>query len=308
MQDIGRSGEFSRQIGSNDQLQAIFLQIQRAAANMHHIDELLSWLSQMAASYLNVPIVQIWARQANRQRQVSTLLRSMAFQDIAFPQNFFINPQIVAVIERLMQGQGTTIAQSVEMIFPQPVAILLKRHKLNYCACSFLSGEMLLPPPTNVEIPQEQVATPLMMVMLLLSKQAPTQDFLQSLDFLFKNTLSVAINRGLLLPATAASTRSSGTNSSAQNLLISLSELVPHRVEDVTSSPLVASGADLDRSLRRVYTAINGRRNIVELSRMTKSSVQDVISVLKSLAALGRIELYGSDGHPVDSSLLPDHL
>jgi hypothetical protein len=306
MQEPGRSDALKGQIETGNQRQTILLQILRAAASMHHIDELLSWLSQMTIKYFNVQVVQIWANQANRQGEISTLLRGMACQDVLFPQNFLTNPQIAAVIERMIQGRFSTISQSVEMIFPQPVAILLKRYRLNYCVYSSLSGEVLLP-PTNVDIAQEQVPTPLMMAMLLLSRQAPTQDFLVALDFIFQNTLSVAVNRGLLLPATVTSTRSSGAGSSAQNLSIALFELIPHRLEDVTSSPLMASGGDLDRSLRRIYIAINGKRNIVELSAATKSSAKDVINAIKNLAALGRIELYGPDGRRVDSSLLPDY-
>ncbi|MBV9230547.1 MAG: hypothetical protein JOZ18_14655, partial [Chloroflexi bacterium] len=108
---------------------------------------------------------------------------------------------------------------------------------------------------------------------------------------------------------TVASTNSSTLSSShpsSQRLSFALFELIPHRIEDVTSSPLIASGADLDRSLRRVYAAIDGRKNLVELATTTHYGIKDVISALKALATLHRIELYGPEGKPVDSSLLPN--
>lgn len=300
MEDSNRPDTLKPQMANVSQQQALFWQLSDVATRIHHIDELLSWLAQTLVKQFDVHSTQFWAAQANHQGQLSVALRSMACQDSSFPQNFLTHPQIVTAVGYMLQDRPSTISQSVEKIFPQPVAILLKRYRLNCCAYVSFKAKDMLPPP-RVDSTQDQVPTPLSMVTLLLAKQFPPPYVLQNLHDILQTALSLAINRGLLLPDGATNPALSVPKPSFTPM-----ELVPHRIEDVASSPLTASGADLDRSLRRIYAAINGERDVVELAKITRYRIEDVLSALRQLAALHRIEIYGRGGQIVDSSLLHD--
>ncbi len=104
----------------------------------------------------------------------------------------------------------------------------------------------------------------------------------------------------------SASTNYSDTGE--QQTLQSLYKLIPHRREDAvlmrSVSPLTDSVIIADKSARRTYAAIDGRKNVDELCYATNMDGSELIKALKYLLAEQRILLYDLKGRIVDSAWL----
>jgi hypothetical protein len=146
------------------------------------------------------------------------------------------------------------------------------------------------------------------MAVLLLVRQSPTQDFLSALHSMLQNAFSLALDRGLLFPYPTNTNFSVSpvSHTNPEPLLSFIASLIPHRIEDVTSSPLASAGADLDQPTRRFYAAINGRRNVAELATIAQLDVKQVYRALQTLVTQRRIKLCEPGGRLVDSSSLFD--
>jgi hypothetical protein len=250
----------------------------------------------------NVPIVQFWTAQGDNHGQMSPELEGIFCRDKTFPLNFLTNPQIAVVVERIAQEQAPLSIRAVEMIFPQPVAIFLKRYALDYCIYIFLGNIVL--PSANMRVASNELAALTTVVMLLFLKDPPAQDLLSILRSTVQSALSSAVNNGSLL-LTPTKSMAQATRLQPQPSLASLFPvLVPHRIEDVASSPFAFSGAGLDASMRRFYAAINGQKNVHELTVATRCTMEQAYATLQVLVAQQLIELYTPEGQPVDSSQL----
>ena len=268
---------------------------------MRQNNDLFPWLATMIISQFNVQIMQIWTVQADDQGQTVTELQGMSCQDTTFPHSFLRNPQIAAVADRAAQEHSSISIRPVEMIFPQPVAMFLKRHLLSYCISFFLGNVLLASAKRSIS--SEELSTPVAIVILLLLKQPPAQDLVPAIRFALQKAFSDAANRGLLQLAPANSL-ALPPRAHSQPLPLSFFPLIPHRVEDATSSPLAVSGAGLDAPTRRFYAAINGQRDVGELSAMARCSIEQAQSALQTLMARHLIKLYEPGGQLIDGSQL----
>jgi CheY-like chemotaxis protein len=98
------------------------------------------------------------------------------------------------------------------------------------------------------------------------------------------------------------------SNTGEMQTLRSLYKLIPHRREDAvlmrSVSPLNDSVIIADKSARRIYAAIDGRKNVDELCYATGMDGSELIEALKYLLAEQRILLYDLKGRLVDSAWL----
>lgn len=95
----------------------------------------------------------------------------------------------------------------------------------------------------------------------------------------------------------------------AQPLLVDWTLFVPSRREEpgllASDNPFETASVITDKSARRVYDAIDSRKNVRDICLATNLSVKVVLEALRLLLNSGRIQLHQSDGTPIDASLLP---
>lgn len=95
----------------------------------------------------------------------------------------------------------------------------------------------------------------------------------------------------------------------AQPLLVDWTLFVPSRREEpgllTSDNPFETAAIITDKSARRVYDVIDSRKNIRDICMTTNLSVKVVLEALRLLLNSDRIQLYQSDGTPIDASLLP---
>ena len=244
-------------------------------------------------------IAQIWATQANQIGQLFPELRSMACRDTALPQNIVVNTYVRDVVQRLLHTRHSSPAQSVDSVFPRYLAILLKRHGLNYCANYFLSSPLLLPPANNPHA-TGRVPTPLGIILIVFIQHYPAHDILPSIDLIFQKALIIATQQALLFPVGT----DIGPFRDKAPMTFPLPELIPHRNEDPLSNPITTGTAISDKRMRRLYAEIDDQTNVGELSRRTQFDLKEVARMLQILVTQRQVLMYEPSGRLVDLARL----
>ncbi len=277
---------------------------------MHHIDELFQWLSSVVAQRFHTEVAAIWAvQQARNTGQFSIQLRSLTSLDSSLPQHTVTNNQVVGTVEQWVKGRRSSHLEAVDNVFTAYQASLLKRYSLYYCSSHFMSGNVLLPPANNATA-AECLPAPFAMTMLIFLRQVPAQDISPAVNTILEHAIQTAASRGLLLPMYSSAAQSPPAQMATPPLRrsISMEELIPRRRMDaqllMSSNPLSGSVDIADKHARRLYAAIDGRKNIGELSSATKMTVNEAISALQKLLAQHRVEVYEPGGRAVASALL----
>jgi len=301
----GGPDEHSQPYGGRRQL--IFTaQLFKAAESMHHIDELFLWQNRLFLQYFDVQAAQMWSLQSLRTGKVAIKLRSIDCQDTSIPQNVFVNNQVTMLVENLLSKQYTSMLVGVNNLFPMHQAGLLARYGLNYCFCEFLRSNLLLPPMPNAT--NEEIPTPLSAAVLLFFKRFQPQDELNAITLILGQSLTIAGSRGLLLPASTTSGRlpAISGNPAQQYTQPHLSELIPRRHEDAdtmrSSNPFASAAVISDKQARRLYAAIDGRRNLGEICANLGLDLKELYLALRVLLEQHRIQLYTPEDQLVDSS------
>lgn len=305
--------------------QTIMTQLVRAIATMQHMDELLRWLAYMIVQRLDIQLAQLWTNQGEHPARPMMQLRALVSQDTSLPEQIAVNDHMGAIAQRLAHERLNYQPQLVENIFPHYQSILLKRYGLAYFTGCFNSSNLL--PPQNTISPYIAPPTSLSVVALLFSRRGPSLHFVSTINGLIDQALTAAGNRGLLSPA-GGYRPPSGPQIPLQHpitpplstpplstpplpVMPSLSELIPHRKEDpslmLSDNPFAKVPVIGDKQARRLYALIDGRTSIGELSRLTGMHIKEVSNALQMLVRQNRIELYGSDGRPVEPTSLFDH-
>jgi hypothetical protein len=75
-----------------------------------------------------------------------------------------------------------------------------------------------------------------------------------------------------------------------------------------SSNPFASSVVISDKQARRLYSAIDGRKNVDEICRVLFIDLKEAYQALRILWTQHRIELYGPAGEVVDSSLFFENL
>jgi hypothetical protein len=290
--------------GGNQQL-VIITQLLQIITNMQHIDELFLWLSHSIGQRLNVPVIQLWAHQAHSTGQDSTELRVTASLHPSLPLHVINNAQVAEVVKGLLNERHGVRSQPVGSIFLLPQADLLTRYNLHYWESTFLSNSALLPPTSN-DVSSGATPTPLAMIASLFTYQPSNANLLATVTRIFEYALSIAKNRGLLLDA--ANPLSSSANNRALPQQFTLNELVAHRAQSLggvqANNPLANAVVIPDKQARKLYSLIDGKRSIAELSETTQLDQEDFSAALRWLAKQKLIQLHNPKGRPVDSSFL----
>lgn len=305
-QGIG-TGSFQASIGRRQLV--ITSQLIRVAGSMHHVDEMFSWLASTIVQAFNVQAIQFWTTQLNQQNQPSLQLRTMVQQDPSLPQQIFVNNHVVLAVGRIMSVGRHVPLQAIGGAFPAYQAEILGRYGLYYCAGCFLASKALLPPASRGAASGD-MPTPLRSLVLLLWRQAPAQNVVSAIDLVLEQAIQVASNHDLLLPTVDTSGRLPAVTAKPLGQITPtyLLQLVPRRLEDAdvltASNPFSDSTVIADKQARRLYLAIDGRKNLDELCTVTNLEWKQAFDALRFLLKQHRIQLYEPDGAPLDSSQL----
>ncbi len=277
-----------------DNAQAILAKMVSAAQGMQHIDELLLWLAHTLIYNFGVQVAQFWSPQARSTS--ATELRLLVCKDESLPYTSIVNPQITAVAESHMQAQRSLALQLVHRLLPQDHARLLSQHQLNYCCGFFMRDDTLLPPSMSQRAVQ-YIPVPMALLLLLLF-QIPSPH-LPVISRILEQIVPIARNCGLLVSSPQATTSSVQQQSSQLNL----AELIPKQTEDATENPLGSTVSIPDKQARRLYEAIDGRRNVSQLCAITRLNEKDVHILLQKLLKRQHIHVYEPGGKCVDAAI-----
>lgn len=312
MNDFGAGRNTPSANGGGRRL-VITAQLYKAAATMSHIDQLFLWLANGIIQTFQAQVVQFWTLQSSRSGQPSIEMRASICQDPAFPRSVVDNQQVGDVAAQLLKGQYENMLQPVPQLFSSYQASTLSRFGLHFCSCTFIRSKSLLPPAQNARS-SFVLPTPLAGAVLIFFRQPPTRDTLSAIHLVLEQAVPIAESNYLLIPPDPTSGRLPAVyaGSFQQQSPQSLYELIPQRKEDTnlmtSSNPLSGAAVISDKQARRLYTAINGVRNVKAICEHLRIDLQEAVAALRILAAQDRILLYEPGGQLIDSSVLVDVL
>lgn len=313
----GGPGDPSSQLYTGRRQLVYSAQLFKAAETMHHIDELFLWQNRLFLQHFDAQAVQFWSLQSLLTGQVTIKLRAVDWQDASLPQNVLVNNQIANSASNLLSKQQNFMLLGVNNLFSVHQAELLARYGLNYCFCDFLRSPLLLPPMPNAA--EQEIPTPLAVAALLFFKRFPPQDEVSAINLILKQSLAVATTRGLLLPTRTSSGRLpaiSGVSgvagiSAPRQTQVHLSDLIPHRLEDAnamrSNNPFASAAVIADKRARRLYTAIDGRKNVREIAMNIGMDSKEIYLALQFLLEHHRVQLYEPGGQLIDELTFIDN-
>ena len=286
----------------------IFTQLKQAIETMQQPDELFQWLASVIIQRFNMSVVQLWSLE-NRMPGYppSTQLLSMASQNPSQPLHT-INEKVAMTVGQISKEQRVSYPQPVEQLFPGYVATLLKRYGLSYCAYCVIDRHGPSNSNTNPYQRQSSMAG-FTCTALLFLRQIVDQDLITTIDVMLEQALIIAENCHLFAPIAANSNYIPPVQETfSPDIPPALPDLVPKRRQDgglmLSSNPFAHPSGLSDRQAQRLYDAIDGRRSVATLCRITGMNLSDAQQSLQDLMRAQQIDMYTLDGWPVDSTLL----
>ena len=295
---------------ANRQLPVTLTQLLRASMEMHHIDELLTWLAYLIVRDLHVQVMQFWANQASSTNRASIVLRATAIQEgLLLPPHVIVNARVVEVVGYLLGERRGAELQHVYGAFSSHQADLLRRYGLNYCFGHFQSNALLLPPLANSHSSNGDIPTPFAMIALLFWRQLPFQSVLPTVITILDKVEPAAKQRNLLLSPDAGVDLQSKPTTNVQNQrFLPGSELIPRRAPDSEAmreySPFSRVAPIRGREAQRLYLAVDGRKSLTELAALTQLNAKDMETALSQLVAQNQIQVCDRAGQPINGPWL----
>lgn len=292
----------------------ILSQLSQAAGTLHHPGEMFQWMASATTQRLRIPVFQLWTCMHGRPSQQSAQLWAMAC-DNSYELPVTVRKQIAITVENISREQSSSSCQSVEQIFPQYLASLLKRHGFHYCAYCLVNRYVCLP-TTAYALSLDHTPQRLKFIALLFVHRNPGQELVSTISFVFEQAIILAENRRLLLPDTVSIDDHLSTppvvmpqkHLSALPALSALSETIPRLKQSagllLSNNPFARSVNIVDKQALRLYNAIDGRKTVAELCRILNISPQTAHMSLQMLLSLQYVEMYTPEGVAVDINLL----
>ncbi len=285
----------------------IFRQLQQAVEVMHQPEEMFQWLASLIVQRFDVSIAQFWTCEGLWSNQPSARLRAMASQDPSLPAYMF-GEKVAATVEQIARSHQTAGALSVEQVFPRYLAMLLQRYGLSSC-CYYAAEKAVRFAPMEYTLSQRE--TGLTLIVLLLLRQQPGQNLISTVGIILEQAIVLAENRHLLLPASSGPL-TMPQEAPVQEAAPALPDLVLRRKQDanlmLSSNPFSRTVSIADKQAHRLYEAIDGRLTLNQLVGRTGMALPEVQKALKELLRLQCIEVYTTEGQPVDVHTLFNNL
>lgn len=287
----------------------IISQLFQVVASLHHIDELLQWLTSMIVQQFHVPVAETWGAQPGSAQHPSARLRTLACRDASIPRYIVTNDQVAGLASLLLSERHSSRLQPVNKLFTSYQATLMSRYGLIYCSGYFLSNHAL-PLAPRPDGSGGGSAHSLEALMLLFLHQPVHPDVISTIGLILDQAVQVAENHGLLAstPAPVGSGPLPTSTGGQPVVRPNIAGLIPRRSREaellMSSNPLSGTVDIADKQARHLYKAIDGRRNVEQLCTVTRMSQKEVLAALQVLVTMRRIELYEPHGRLVDARQL----
>ncbi len=276
----------------------------QAIRNMRHVDELFQWLAVSIVQQFGVQVVQLWVAEVGYNGQFSMQQLALASKDNSLPQRVAFSKPIADLAEGIIVRKSALAPDLLSSIFPYFQANLLQRFGLYYCSGEYLRSNVQAPSsnaPGGTKRKRMEVGA------LLFYSYRPEPELLRSISYILQLATQIAETNGLSQSLTNALSNVPGYHLQLQkNRLPALFKLIPHRKAEAelltTSNPLAGSVLIADKLARRLYQSIDGHKTLEELRVITLLDSQEVAKALRTLLSERRIELFDSNGQPVESS------
>jgi hypothetical protein len=279
----------------------LIAQLMRSAAQMRHVDEVFVWLSNALVRYLDLPVVQFWVTGLNNTGQFQAELRALTTQSGSLPQEIYLNNQVLAVVEHLFHEKRGIMSLPVQRLFSPSQASLLTLHDLHYWAGYFWDSDALFP-PTRAAMASKQISLPLTVIVSLFTAVPLSADQMRTIDFVLKQAMRIIINRKFL--TLHHSSLGAAQENPDKDPFMILADMIPTRSQDVkqlqAANPFANAPTIADRKARRLYSAVDGYRNVAELARITRLAQKELLEALCYLFQQQKIEFYTSEGEHVE--------
>lgn len=288
---------------SGEQVQPIVLitQLMQTMATMHHVDEIFLWLANTMTQRLDIPIVQFWAVQQDNTGQSHTQIRASACQNSTLPRQVYINNHVAKVIEHLFYERRNSVSLPIEGIFSPSQTSLFSQYKLRHWASFLLQNDALLPAP-QTEQAQNNIATPLLMIVTLFTQSPLSTDQARATRFTLDQMLRIIASRGFLARPSSTLTASEKM-ASDKSSFSALTKIIPQRTQNIeisqASNPFSQASIIADKNARRLYAAIGGNKNVSDLAQTTRFNQQELIDALGYLFQQQKIQFYTPEGESI---------
>ncbi len=285
----------------------IVTQLRQAIEAMHYPDEMFQWLASVIMQRFDVPIVQLWTCQNDQQGQPFAQLLTMAYQN-GFQKLYVVSEKAATIVERISSGQHIPSSQQVEQMFPQYLALLLKRYGISYCAYCLIDRNVRFA-QVGQSLSHERTSARFRCIVLLFLRDYARQELISTIGIILEQAIVIAENHRLLLPVAASSDHLSPPQAGlSQEPPPALSGLIPRRKQNeglmLSSNPFARPVTISDKEALRLYEAIDSHKTVAELCISTGMTLKEAQMALQMLLSLQHIEIYTLEGWPVDTALL----
>ena len=280
----------------------LITQLMQQAASMQHVDEVFLWLAQTLVQYLDITVVQFLAMRRDDAGQFQIELRAAASQDPALAQIGYVNNQVTAVAERIFREQRGITSRPVENVFPQQQAALLAQYNLRCWAGYFLRHDDLLP-SAKIEHAPGKTPIPFNVIVSLFTLYPLTADQERALHFILEQAMRIVVNRGLL--SSRKSAEIMAKKMLYVNALRAQAQLIPQRAENIeqfqANNPFASASVIQDKNARRLYTAVDGDKDLAKLAQITGLGTKEMLAALQYLFDQQKIHFYTRKGELVQN-------
>src|SRR5437764_14428979 len=159
--------------------------------DMTHANELFKWLVNTITGQFGVPVAQLWRYRPQSDQQSRPELLALASANIAAPVNLLASSPVATLVELMIGSQSQITLQPVHNLFPNYLAILLRRRGLTYCAGYCVGKDLDLPLENSYRFTHSKL-------ILLLFLGEPPQGSLGEIRTFLERTLVLGEKRGLL--------------------------------------------------------------------------------------------------------------
>jgi predicted negative regulator of RcsB-dependent stress response len=245
---------------------------------MTHANELLQWLVNTMASQSGIRMAQLWKYQVQSGQQSMPELQALASTGVSAPMSILASSPVAALVKLMTGPQKQIASQPVQDLFPDYLAILLRRRGLTYCTGYCVAKDLdLLSENSNRSTRSK--------LMLILFLGEPSHVSLLEICSFLERALILGERCGLLRIHRVVQWNGSMAQLSTS---VPLEDLVPRRTANVTGNLLALS----DKIARRLYDAIDDSSTLRELAHRTHLTAGETIKSLQVLLSQRRIELY----------------
>jgi hypothetical protein len=286
--------------GERKQPVILIAQLMRTIAQMRHIDEAFVWLSNALVRSLDLPVVQLWKTDVDNTGQFQAELRAMTTQNSYLPQEMYINHQVMVMVERLFHERRGVMSLPIQGLFPPLQASLCTVYDLHYWAGYFLDSDTLCVPARTVAV-SKPVTSPLTVIVSFFTVVPLSVDQMRAISYVLKQAMRIIMSRKF---QTFQNSLGTVRENPDKDISVALADIIPTRSQDLqeyqAANPFTYASIIADKKARRLYSAVDGCRNVTELAQITRLAQKELIEALRYLLQQQRIEFYTSGGEHIE--------